>query len=533
MKIGIVGLKPRQVADLSSRSFEHEVTCMPNVDKRFSSTSVASFARDKDLVLILQQQVPKHILEGIPAKKRHTMAGSVSTVINYINGLDKPQPPAPAPLMHWSEHDTVKEDLIPMIRTGVQLDEINEAIAFLGVRPLKLEEFKRLRKQGNQLVLKVGKVPAPAKAPEEPAVETTPVPTKPLLTEAERQEVEEEQQMKPEVALEVEVPATEKTQLEALEISLADELAKGKRETLLPSDFIAGFPLPISLASDIPEGQRSQYLLPKHEILVNYPNSGGVHDYTILKAALPGDVLRFARPEGLTLRNWRNRITAMRYGYFRQHQLLIEAHFYQDYVDLKVMEKDDQVVNREIFSPNNSEEMQANKDAYVSLVREGRVLETEFKFKMYKSEKLEMFAPEGGLSVPYLLHDLGPLQEYVDLLRQGTMYIGTSEPTDTVCREQAMRGLLSAVSDNHPHYTFHSVNIDTTIHTDPPVSRETLVREMLDKAREKEAPKQTNSVEEAQFWRDVYLALLGQGRSVKDAGTGADEALIQHQQRFI
>lgn len=34
------------------------------------------------------------------------------------------------------------------------------------------------------------------------------------------------------------------------------------------------------------------------------------------------------------------------------------------------------------------------------------------------------------------------------------------------------------------------------------------------------------------FWCQAYLVLLGQGRSVEDAGAGADEALLQRQRRF-
>lgn len=527
MKIGIIGLKPRQVADLNTRTFQHEVICMANADKRFTSTSAAAFARDKDLVLILQQQVPKHILEGIPAKKRHTMAGSVSTVINYINNLDKPQP-APGPqLMHWSEHETVKDDLPDMIRAGTPLEDLNEALAFFGVRTLQLDEFKRLRKQGNQLVLSVGKPPKT----KTPPVETTPAPVeeKKILTEAEQAEVQEEQSMAP-PRFDPKINAKEVAEI--LVEHKVDHLFDPPKDSMLPTRDMVAFPLPVSLYSDVPDGHRSQYLLPKHEILVNYPNSGGVMDYTILKAALPGDVLRFARPEGVSMRVWRGRITAMRWNYFRNHKLLIEAHFYQDYVDLKIMEKLEDIVHQENFSMAPDAEAQANeyREELNTLSDKGREMEKEIAERVTLGRTQVNFLPGEGVNCYYFIPHLQPVRDYLDYL-QGVL-----------------DGTRPAIE-----YNTH-VNIDTTIHDGPDQSpmanREQMVREMLDKkppvglkgfntlrdelglSARAPMPTRAATAEEQAFWRQVHLALLGQGQSVADASTGADEALQSHTARF-
>lgn len=87
MKIGIIGLKGRQVHDLQGRKFNgHELEFYPQ-DKGYAQEQVAAFTRKVDMVILLPQHAPKRIADWVIKSKLKTMAGSISTVINYLNDL--------------------------------------------------------------------------------------------------------------------------------------------------------------------------------------------------------------------------------------------------------------------------------------------------------------------------------------------------------------------------------------------------------------------------------------------------------------
>lgn len=498
MKIGIIGLKPRQMADMSARKFEHEVICMASVDRRYTTTSVGAFARDKDQVLILQQQVPKHIQDSVPVKKRRILTGSVGTIVNHINNLNAPKEPGVDNLKHWSEVEYAGEDLASTIRAGAPFEAVNEALTLMGIRSITLADYKRIRKNGVSGKVTVRPYSGPSsKTVSAPPVEATPEPeaSKSVLTETEKQEVHEEKIL----SGQVDAGAV----AEMLVEHKLDHLFEAPKDSLLPTPDMVGFPLPVSLYSDVPEGLRSQYLLPKHEILVNYPNSGGVMDYRILRAALPGDVLRFARPEGVAFRNWRNRITNMRWNYFRNDNLLIEAHFYQDYVDLKIMSKVEDIVHRENFTMAPEAEAQAEtyRDTMNELSDQGRALEKEVAKRITLGRTETVLIEGSGVDCYYFIPHLQPVRDYLNYLK----------------------GVLE---DGLPAVRFGDINIDTTIHERPQESQR------RERKSAPVSPTRAPTVDEQVFWRQVHLALLGQGLSVKEASVGADEALAEQMIRF-
>lgn len=91
MKIGILGLRPRQFADIAGRRFNgHEVF---NYDaKSYNQESVASFCRKMDKVLIIRTGLPPSAIEYVTFTKRHVMTGSVSTIIRYLDTIPSETP---------------------------------------------------------------------------------------------------------------------------------------------------------------------------------------------------------------------------------------------------------------------------------------------------------------------------------------------------------------------------------------------------------------------------------------------------------
>lgn len=254
MKIGIVGLRPRQVQDVRSRDIELDIEYL--TVKEADPHRVECFSRDKDKVVLMVGHVGRVSFEQVPTSKRQLINGSVSALVRWLEEEVAQLTPA-----------TDKEDYSQPWHSDM---------AYL---------------PGGDVV----------------DAEWGPVG-------------------------DAEVPRT------VVKVELVEQTvdSKASEEKSVPT--------PVKIARQVPEGRRSQYLLPKSDILINYPNSGGVQDYRILLAAIPGDVVRFARPEGLPLGKWRNRINAIRTWYWKRHGILLEAHLYEEYLDLQVMRTEEDVV---------------------------------------------------------------------------------------------------------------------------------------------------------------------------------------------
>lgn len=230
MKIGIIGLQPRQISDVSGRKFNgHELEFY--TQKSFAAESVAAFVRKVDRVVLITTGAPKNVVSLIPYTKRHTMAGSISTVIRYLDSLPSDEA-ASAPVKDAS-------------KSSAKVEAMVKQTAVAPKRPLSNEEL----------------------------------------------------------------------------VKIATQVSPPKK-----------------LFSNTPSGYDSQYVWRESASTVE-PNASGRYQYDLLDAAEPGDVVRFLRPKGLDAATWKTRITFVRSSRKTHNGQLIEAHFYEKYVDLLVMER--------------------------------------------------------------------------------------------------------------------------------------------------------------------------------------------------
>jgi hypothetical protein len=222
MKVGIIGLQPRQIRDVGERKFNgHEVEFYN--EKTYSQEKVAAFVRRMDKVIWLPGHTPKKLDEWITKTKLQTMMGGMSSVVRYLSTL-----------------------------------------------------------------------------PQDTAETTRPVEVK---------------KVSPPVEVETAV------------------LAGPVIVTVQP---------PKKLGATIPKGRESQYTW-SPDVGIVHPNESGEHRYDLLDAALPGDVLRLARPQGVEYQVWRTRITSTRYSREKTKGQILEAHYYEGYVDLLVVNTDGKV----------------------------------------------------------------------------------------------------------------------------------------------------------------------------------------------
>jgi len=266
LKIGVVGLRPRQISDLMTRTFASRVECLELFNKKRSEPALLRFGQDCDRIVMVEKAIPPWAVKMVPAEKRFMVGGGISSVAHCIENLE-----------------ALAADK-KSSRPVVNLPTVSE-------------------RQAHQAALAAA-----------------------------------------EAALEASRVALAEPSAESLEKAVQGLVEGGTPKTL--SQALAEAPkiTKLSLAQDVPPGKHSQYCLPKSDILINYPNSGGVQDYKILIAAQPGDVVRFARPEGLNLERWRMRVSTMRSYYWRQKSILLEAHFFEEYVDILVMNQAEDTV---------------------------------------------------------------------------------------------------------------------------------------------------------------------------------------------
>ena len=255
MRIGIIGLRPRQVSDIQSRAFDIDLDFLTVKDA--DPAKVERFSRDKSRVVVMTGHVMRDAASMVPSEKRQFINGSVSALSRYL--------------------EEVVEEMKKSGYSGKQVEPWYSDVPYLpGGAVVEVEDWGPV---GDTETPKV-------------VVEVNPV-----------------------------------------QITVGEKMVQEEKKEA-----------PVKIASQLPEGRRSQYLLPKSDILINYPNSGGVQNYQILLAAIPGDVVRFARPEGLSLASWRKRIEMTRHNYWKKHGLLLEAHFFNEYVDVQVMRIEEDVV---------------------------------------------------------------------------------------------------------------------------------------------------------------------------------------------
>ena len=250
MKIGIIGLKPHQVADLRSRKLGgHTVEFLD--EKAITRDRVQTFCGHHDRVILVAPNAPGPIMGFIPKEQRHVVRGGVSCIIRLI-----------------SEWPRVDVEVVP-VKPSVKLED---TLNVPPKPPARVED----------VMLEDTTTPVPEAAKEEDA---------PLeSTKAELRE-----------------PPPERTVFETC------------------------------LGSQLPDSHRARYVHPQERLPVNQPNEKGRFNYNVLVAAKEGEVVRYARPMAMAMKTWQQRVYTTRSYHKKIFGLVLEAHFYKDYVDFYVV----------------------------------------------------------------------------------------------------------------------------------------------------------------------------------------------------
>lgn len=301
------------------------------------------------------------------------------------------------------------------------------------------------------------------------------------------------------------------------------------------------------IASEVPEGHRSQYALPEFDgdVVVNLPNSAGHQSYEILKAAQPGDIVRFARPERLPLDKWQMRITSMRSYYFANFGMLIEAHFFMDFVDVKVMKTEEVVELTDTLNlaepveeakPEEIRPESQRQPPKTMVVVEGVAdgLHTECGGMLSAAEAdFEDEDAASPIETPsWILKEGAPPRVNAGGYFSGldaTIYPEGTAPADNFHRLKSPVVTDPVVLDPQTlseaaEKTFIGPNDDRLALAEPegiqdePVVAEEAVSE----------PKQSSTVPERLFWRKVFFHSLEAGKAVEEAADDADKALERH-----
>lgn len=350
MKIGIIGLKPRQISDVKGRKFNgHAVVFYEHTG--YAQEQVAAFVRKVDLVIVMPAHIPKRVTDWVPKSKLVTKAGGISTIISYLSTLP-------------------------------------DATAHEGVAP-------------------------------------------PVVRDEPKTHV---------------IVTVEDTPKEPVE--------------------------PKKLGKTIPKGRESQYVWSaKHGII--HTDKDGEHRYDILDAAGVGDILRFARPKGVEYQVWRTRITSMRWNREHKHHQVLEAHYYEEYVDLLVV--DPNVVSTKYEAPKTTAEVieAGSTDAEQALYGKDQHPET---------------------------------QEFLANQPQGLVSEGTIPGLDAMKHDRPSMEQLGK-------------------HFAEPTSE-------APAAEEAAAPANRSTATERAFWRNTFVAMIRDGANADTAAVEADKALEFYRKRF-
>lgn len=379
MKIGIIGLRPRQISDMQKRKLVGDFVY--HNEKYLSPASTLSFVRDKDLVFVQNSGMPKSCIQAIPRGPNVIFnvnkGGSISSLLQLVEETFKERgmelyeegaEPTPEPVTTQKRKVEPTTTDKPVVKTPEK--KVGKLVAPATLGDL-LVGVLASKKQQLTAVVPEGRT-SEYRSPEAELYVYDGGTTPQIETRLARCSVGEVVRFNYGTSADtfsarlvtvqnvvaylnrkhgVDVEAHLYQDYVDFQVMTAFETALSKVEEApkpvelkTPAPQLPPAVVEQSIASDVPEGRRSQYLLPKHDIVINYPNSGGVQNYSILQAAVPGDVVRFARPEGLSLSNWRGRIGSMRHYQWKHKGILLEAHFYNEYVDIKVMHIDESQV---------------------------------------------------------------------------------------------------------------------------------------------------------------------------------------------
>lgn len=297
MKIGIMGLQSHQIADLNTRQFPGMVVeCYDK--KGYAKEQVAAFVRNNDkVILVMNGRVSQSVAQMVVSTKKITMTGAVSSLVRRIeqlaqdHGIKAPEP--------------VQDSYLGMLN-GISKDPIPKAV-------VELAEQESEQVVGMDLAARMeerGKVIAG----QDLALATS-------ISNEDR-------------ALATDGPSY----LELLVIQgrkcegTIHEWLTSVRKALNQRP-------PPALGDSMPRSHKSQYLW--IEALRDSSNAGR-SKYWLVEMASPGDVLRFSRPENVTLDVWRVRMNALRHRWTTlEVPIHTEVHYYETYCDIQIIVEED------------------------------------------------------------------------------------------------------------------------------------------------------------------------------------------------
>ena len=111
MKIGIIGLRPRQISELQQRELPLDIVYYG--EKNQTPAQIEKFAHDKDHVIIMAGHVARPVLSTVPSNKRQVITGSVSSVIRFLEERVRELPPAPKAQINTTPKDVVEQAASP------------------------------------------------------------------------------------------------------------------------------------------------------------------------------------------------------------------------------------------------------------------------------------------------------------------------------------------------------------------------------------------------------------------------------------
>ena len=406
MKYGILGLRPRQIADFKSRGFTGHFDYLP-ADKVHSPATLRSFCDGVDTVIVTPS-VTANTLRHVPREKRSmvTGGGGVSAVVTHVEALtgevaNKPQSSAkPSAKPKASVKPHTPAPVKPVVTPAKPSRVSHSPFAVLGglmkqakpaQDPLALIHQYRPRgcyaeytRPGDDVVgieLRVKNYSNPEAEWSQQLVNAMAMATPGVLHSYRIPAFFNG--CLPKLVRELDLVATqlfhghrrsvmffaypERVDIEVVEVHGQPEGPIGSNGIVIapielevvkakPSTYVRDTPIVIPkletrgydrqsqnfpkshIASDVPEGWSSQYVVPEDGLKVQRPDAQGRIRYTVLRGATPGQVFRFARPPHTDLATWRTRVTTARHYWWNHNDVLTEAHFYRGHVDLLVMD---------------------------------------------------------------------------------------------------------------------------------------------------------------------------------------------------
>lgn len=353
MKIGILGLRPRQINDIRGRGFNGDLYF--HEDKAMSPASVSSFQRDKDLLFVQVHGMPKSAVQAVTTGENcYLNAGSsVSSLIRMIEGafadLDQEayrknnSSPAPksepaAEIPDYTAKPKVESEPATMSKQKVVRGTLGDLLAgvlkekdaYLGTE-MPFGRTSEYVRQTEDLPLRVGMTDNQAFAD---LLRHASVGQVFRTTRPEGMEFSDWRLMLADMVKWMMFRHEAPVEVN-LYTNYADVQLMTPFDTPLPSKPLAVStpvtkPEPVVVAPVVEAEPAVVHLLEMIE-----PNVDGTHNYSVITTGVVGQVFRFRQPSKLTQPVWRQRIHSMR-SYQKAKGFVVSVEFADGYVDVTV-----------------------------------------------------------------------------------------------------------------------------------------------------------------------------------------------------